>query len=536
MSTPDNWPFSMLAFGSKEKMPAEEQKAAGHLSNILGRYLEPEDLAYAGFENMEQAVDAFVHFDPNNPSHQKIRTEFDEQLSKRALARGKVRKPGITPQQIEQERSIHRSSNAPDGDLNFLDIPGASYSRVTDNLLGPDDAVLNTYLRDANFINEITGRGHLKNNEDGNALDRIAAGETFDSNDDGSPQEHGFASPEEKAFPGMPGFLDNDTFSLNPTHEDLESVGMRVPEARKENGGSNTRFNSMQTANANYEDSLANPGKTATAFRTFTPQTNILEANNIGNTAYTKNMQWLDYGDTGARAARMNDGSIAPEWRRNPFDPIDTALSDANQIQFNIRKMWRNLPQASKEQNAADWADSNANSLSPVVPDATPEGRKAFIDMVKEDAQAAEVKSAEQYSGENNIPISDMGILVSEFGLLPLDVPTMATAATGTGAAAITGLKAGLPTAAKIAAMTLGNSVKDEFVEPGNIPYGTYLLQKHGPDLSNGVVEGLKNFATPKVQQPGPNDTWTQDAKANDAKQSEAIKRIHSLREFLDPQ
>ena len=529
MSTPDNWPFSMLAFGSKEKMPAEEQKAAVHLSNILGRYLEPEDLAYAGFENMEQAVDAFVHFDPNNPSHQKIRTEFDEQLSKRALARGQVRKPGITPQQIEQERSIHRSSNAPDGDLNFLNIPGASFSRATDNLLGPDDAVLNTYLRDVNFINEITGRGHLKNNDDGTALDRIAAGETFDSNNDGSPQEHGFANPNEKAFPGMPGFLDNDTFSLNPTHEDLESVGMRVPEARKENGGSNTRFNSMQTANANYEDSLANPGKTATAFRTFTPQTNILEGNNIGNTAYTKNMQGLDYGDTAARGARMNDGSIAPEWRDNPFSDID-------QIQFNVRKMLRNGAQASKEQNAADWAASNANSLSPVVPDATPEGRREFIEMTKDDAQAAEVKSAAQYAGENNTEISDMGILTSEAGLLPFDVPTMATAAAGTGAAAITGLKAGLPTAAKIAAMTLGNSVKDEFVEPGNIPYGTYLLQQHGPDLSNGVVEGLKNFATPKVPQPGPNDTWTQDASANDAKQSEAIKRINELRGLLDPQ
>lgn len=529
MSTPDNWPFSMLAFGSKEKMPAEEQKAAGHLSNILGRYLEPEDLAYAGFENMEQAVDAFVHFDPNNPSHQKIRTEFDEQLSKRALARGRVRKPGITPQQIDDERSVHRSSNAPDGDLNFWNIPGATFSRVTDNLLGPDDAVLNTYLRDANFINEITGRGHLKNNDDGNALDRIAAGETFDSNNDGSPQEHGFANPEEKAFPGMPRFLDNDTFSLNPTHEDLELVGMRVPEARKENGGSNTRFNSMQTANANYEDSLANPGKTSTPFRTFTPQTNILEGNNIGNTAYTKNMQGLDYGDTAARGARMNDGSIAPEWR-------DGIFSDIDQIQFNLRKMLRNGAQASKEQNAADWAASNANSLSPVVPAANAKGRKDFIEMTKDDAQAAEVKSAAQYAGENNTEISDMGILASEAGLLPFDVPTMATIATGSGAAAITGLRGGVIPAGKLFAGTLINSVKDEFVEPGNIPYGTYLLQQHGPDISNGVVEGLKNFATPKVPQPGPNDTWTQDASANDAKQSEAIKRINALRGLLDPQ
>ena len=516
-----------------EQMIGEEHEAREHLNNILGRYLEPEDLEFAGFDSMDQAVEAFVHFDPANPSHQTIRDQFDESLRTRAAARQNVRKPGITPQEIRQKESQDG------GDLNFFGIPGITYSRSSDNLLGADDSVMYTYLRDANFINEITGRGHLKNKDGVNALDRLGDGEVYDENDDGSPQEHGFSHPSEKVFSGMSETIDNENFSLNPTHEDLDAVNLRVPEVMKEGGSATTRLNALKVANANYRDAIANPGKTATPVRTFTPQQSILGGENIGNTAYTKNMQGLDLQDTFMRAMRMDNGSKFIENALSEIDVPDIeGLTEADnnllqglvnipsylgQALYYTGKGIANYGKAAEEQNNADWAASSANSMSPVVPAATAEGRKAFIDHTKEAAQLGDVKSAKQFSGENGYPVSNAGVMASELGGAVWDVPTIGSlllGAPGAIAAAKAGLKA------------LGNSLKDEVFEPGNIPYGVHVAQEHGPDVSEGA-KGWKDWVEPSVPTPQPGDTWTTDKEANNELAAEAQKRIRTLRSNL---
>ena len=127
---------SYIPPSKEEETLGEEHEAREHLNNVLGRYLEPEDLEFAGFDSMDQAVEAFVHFNPEDPRHQTIRDQFDEGLRTRAEKRQNVRKPGITPQEIRQQESVDG------GDLNFFGIPGATYSRSSDNRLGADDSVM----------------------------------------------------------------------------------------------------------------------------------------------------------------------------------------------------------------------------------------------------------------------------------------------------------------------------------------------------------------------------------------------------------
>lgn len=547
MSTPDNWPFSMLAFGEKEKMPAEERRAREHLNNVLGRYLEPEDLEFAGFDSMEQAVEAFVHFNPEDPRHQTIRDQFDEGLRTRAAARQRVRKPGITPQEIRQKESQDG------GDLNFFGIPGATYSRSSDNLLGAGDSVMYTYLRDANFVNEITGRGHLKNKDGVSALDRLGDGDVYDENEDGTVVDTSPRHPSEKVFSGMPAFLDNEYFSFNPTYADLDAVNGIVPEVMKEDGRGNTRLGSLQVANANYEDSLANPGKTATPFRTFTPQS-VVGGENIGNTAYIKNSQGLDLQDTMMRAMRMDNGSKFIENALSEWDVPDIpglTQEDNNVVQglanipsyfgqavYYTGKGIANYGKAAEEQNNADWAASSANSMSPVVPegnefeDDTAFRRKKFIDHTKEAAGLADVKSPKQFAGENGYPVSNAGVMASEYGGAVWDVPTIGSLLLGAPGAIAAGVAKGGTAGSLAFGKALANSVKDEFVEPGNIPYGVHVAQQYGPDVSEGA-EGWKDWVEPSVPTPQPGDTWTTDKEANNELEAAAQKRIRTLRSNL---
>ena len=533
---------SYIPPSKNEQMIVAEQEATEHLNNVLGRYLEPEDLEFAGFESMDQAVDAFVNFNPANPSHITIRDQFDEGLRTRAAKRQRVRKPGITPQEIRQKESQDG------GDLNFLGIPGATYSRSSDNLLGADDSVMYTYLRDANFINEITGRGHLKNKDGVNALDRLGDGDVYDENDDGSPQEHGFSHPSEKVFSGMSETLDNENFSLNPTHEDLDAVNLRVPEVMKEGGSATTRLNAFRVANANYRDAIANPGKTASPVRTFTPQQSILGGENIGNTAYTKNMQGLDLQDTMTRAMRMDNGSKFIENALSEWDVPD--IAGLTQEDNNVLQGLANLPsylgqavyytgkgianygKAAAEQNNADWAASSANSMSPVVPKANAEGREAFIDKTKEAAQLADVKSAKQFAGENGYPVSNAGVMASELGGAVWDIPTIGSLLLGAPGAIAAGVAKGGIAGLKTFGKAVANSVKDEFVEPGNIPYGVHVAQEYGPDVSEGA-KGWKDWVEPSVPTPQPGDTWTTDKEANNELEAAAQKRIRTLRSNL---
>jgi hypothetical protein len=539
---------SYIPPSKNEQMSGEEQEAREHLNNVLGRYLEPEDLEFAGFDSMDQAVEAFVHFNPEDPRHQTIRDQFDEGLRTRAAARQRVRKPGITPQEIRQKESQDG------GDLNFFGIPGATYSRSSDNLLGADDSVMYTYLRDANFINEITGRGHLKNKDGVNALDRLGDGDVYDENDDGSPQEHGFSHPSEKVFSGMSENIDNENFSLNPTHEDLDAVGLRVPEVMKEGGSATTRLNAFRTANQNYRDAVANPGKTATPMRTFTPQQNILGGENIGNTAYTKNMQGLDLQDTFMRAMRMDNGSKLIENSLSEIDVPDIpglTQEDNNLLQglanipsylgqavYYTGKGIANYGKAAEEQNNADWAASSANSMSPVVPkgnefeDDTAVRRKKFIDHTKEAAGLADVKSAKQFAGENGYPVSNAGVMASELGGAVWDVPTIGSLLLGVPGAITAGVAKGGIAGLKAAGKALANSVKDEFFEPGNIPYGVHVAQEYGPDVSEGA-KGWKDWVEPSVPTPQPGETWTSDKEANNELEAAAQKRIRTLRSNL---
>ncbi|MGI9447919.1 MAG: hypothetical protein ACR2NI_09740 [Pirellulales bacterium] len=533
---------SYIPPSKNEQMIGEEHEAREHLNNVLGRYIEPEDLEFAGFDSMDQAVEAFVHFNPEDPRHQTIRDQFDESLRTRAAARQKVRKPGITPQEIRQKESQDG------GDLNFFGIPGATYSRSSDNLLGADDSVMYTYLRDANFINEITGRGHLKNKDGVNALDRLGDGDVFDEDDDGSPQEHGFSHPSEKVFSGMSENIDNENFSLNPTHEDLDAVGLRVPEVMKEGGSATTRFNAFRTANQNYREAVANPGKTATPMRTFTPQQNILGGENIGNTAYTKNMQGLDLQDTMMRAMRMDNGWKGYERLGSEMDVpdipgvgdgVNAAIQGAvgfgqnvGMAPYYVLKGLYNYRKAAEEQNNADWAASSANSMSPVVPKANAEGREAFIDHTKEAAQLSDVKSAKQFAGENGYPVSNAGVMASELGGAVWDVPTIGSLLLGVPGAITAGIAKGGMAGAKAAFKAGLNSIKDEVFEPGNIPYGVHVAQEYGPDVSEGA-KGWKDWVEPSVPTPQPGDTWTTDKEANNELEAKAQQRIRTLRSNL---
>lgn len=533
---------SYIPSSKNEQMIGEEHEAREHLNNVLGRYLEPEDLEFAGFDSMDQAVEAFVHFNPEDPRHQTLRDQFDESLRTRASKRERVRKPGITPQEIRHKESQDG------GDLNFFGIPGATYSRSSDNLLGADDSVMYTYLRDANFINEITGRGHLKNKDGVNALDRLGDGDVYDEDDDGSPQEHGFSHPSEKVFSGMSENIDNENFSLNPTHEDLDAVGLRVPEVMKEGGSATTRLNAFRTANQNYRDAVANPGKTATPMRTFTPQQNILGGENIGNTAYTKNMQGLDLQDTFMRAMRMDNGWKNVEKGLSEVDVTDikgvTEHDNAvlqglynvpryiGQAIYYTGKGIANYGKAAEEQNNADWAASSANSMSPVVPNATAEGREKFIKDTTEAAQLADVKSAKQFAGENGYPVSNAGVMASELGGAVWDVPTIGSLLLGVPGAITAGVAKGGLAGVKAAGKALVNSLKDEVFEPGNIPYAVHVAQEHGPDVSEGA-KGWKDWVEPSVPTPQPGDTWTTDKEANNELAAEAQKRIRTLRSYL---